>query len=150
MDKLNIDAPGFSEPTAGIVTGGQPDLALLTRLRNAGLRYVINLRPAAEDSSFDEAGAAKALGLNYLNLPISGPADFSPDNVASFNQLLNDVSGEATLIHCASGNRVGALYALRAAWLHSKTTDEALAIGRAHGLTKLEGTVRTKLEQSQV
>jgi hypothetical protein len=79
VDKLNIDAPGFSEPTAGIVTGGQPDLALLTRLRNAGLRYVINLRPAAEDSSFDEAGAAKALGTGGFQSGQRGELQPAPE-----------------------------------------------------------------------
>ena len=40
-----------------------------------------------------------------------------------------------------SGNRVGALFALRAHWLQGLPAVEALAVGRRYGLTKLEPLV---------
>jgi len=45
------------------------------------------------------------------------------------------------LVHCMSGNRVGALFALRAFWLQGMSAVEALAVGRRYGLTKLEPLV---------
>jgi hypothetical protein len=49
-------------------------------------------------------------------------------------------------VHCASSNRVGAMAALRAAWIDGRPTEEALQIGRAWGLKSLEPTVRARLE----
>ncbi|MNN82154.1 hypothetical protein D3C81_1990580 [compost metagenome] len=48
------------------------------------------------------------------------------------------------LLHCASGNRVGALLALLA---HERGLDEeaAIAEGRAAGLGSLEPTVRAQI-----
>jgi hypothetical protein len=48
-------------------------------------------------------------------------------------------------VHCGSGNRVGALAALLAAE-EGADIDEALDVGRAAGLTRLEAVVREQLE----
>jgi hypothetical protein len=50
-----------------------------------------------------------------------------------------------TLVHCGSSNRVGALLALRAAWLKGATLEAALAAGRSAGLTGLESAVRSAI-----
>ena len=65
----------------------------------------------------------------------------------TLDRLLAQAEGERTLLHCASGNRVGALMALRAAWLHGASDEEALAIGRAHGLASLRGQVEMLLRK---
>ena len=89
--------------------------------------------------------AVRASGLRYSNLPLRGAADLTRENVAAFDALLRD-SSRPVLVHCASGNRVGAMAALRAAWVDGKPADEAIAIGRTWGLKGLEGEVRRRLE----
>jgi hypothetical protein len=49
------------------------------------------------------------------------------------------------VIACASGNRVGALLALREFWLEDAEPEAALALGKAAGLTRLEPSVRLLL-----
>ena len=49
------------------------------------------------------------------------------------------------LLHCGSGNRVGALLALKAFWLDGGSAEEALEVGLAGGVTRLEPTVRELL-----
>ena len=49
------------------------------------------------------------------------------------------------MVHCASGNRVGALFALKAFHLEDADVESALASGREAGLTKLEETIRERL-----
>ncbi len=134
--------PNLMTPEPGYASGGQPSADQLKTAAKAGLGRIINLRPSGEDAGYDEAATAAALGLNYTVLGVSGPQDLTPDKARQFDALLAEHSGTPTLIHCASGNRVGALMALRAAWLQGKTTDEALDIGRRWGLTKMEATVR--------
>jgi protein tyrosine phosphatase (PTP) superfamily phosphohydrolase (DUF442 family) len=63
-----------------------------------------------------------------------------------FDQLLKDSAKEDVLVHCASGNRVGAMLALRARWIEGKSAEEALAIGKAAGMTGMTDAVKAKLE----
>jgi len=113
-------------------------------VRDAGIRHVIDLTPDAETPGFDEAAAVRAAGLRYSNLPLRGAADLTRGNVLAFDALVRD-AGRPLLVHCASGNRVGAMAALRAAWVEGRDAEAALAIGKAWGLKGLEGDVRQAL-----
>lgn len=143
MTPINIPGlPNQMTAAAGYVSGGQPDPAQLEAAAGAGVRRVINLRPPSEDAGYDESAKATALGLDYEVLAVAGAQDLSRENALKFDALLAAGGDKPTLIHCASGNRVGALMALRAAWVQGKSTEQALEIGRHWGLTKMEGTVR--------
>ena len=135
-------------PEAGVVSAGRLAPEDIARVREAGIRHVIDLRPDAETPDFDEAAAVDAAGLAYDNLPVAGAADLTPATVQAFDALLRD-AGRPVLVHCASGNRVGALAALRAAWVDGVPADEAIAIGKAWGLTGLEPAVRERLDAGQ-
>ena len=50
-------------------------------------------------------------------------------------------------MHCASGNRVGAFFALKAFKYDGKSADESLKIGKAAGLTSLEGKVKALMSE---
>ena len=88
----------------------------------------------------------EALGMTYLSLPVTGEDAISYDNAARLDRLLADIDGPV-LLHCGSGNRVGALFALREK-LHGAADEAALEKGRAAGLTSLEGVVRKRLAES--
>src|SRR5690606_5079550 len=137
-----------ANPTPNIHTGGRITAEDLPALRAAGITHVIDLTPDAETPDFDEAAAVRAAGLSYDNIPIAGAADLSPASVTAFDQLLRGTDGP-TLVHCASGNRVGALAALRAAWLKDADEEAAIAEGRRWGLRSLEGEVRTQLARER-
>ncbi|MEP6883567.1 MAG: sulfur transferase domain-containing protein [Gammaproteobacteria bacterium] len=128
-----------------VYASGQPSETEFRELVAGHFQRIIDLRPPAEDRGFDEAAEAVARSLNYFNLPIAGEADFTPANLAKFDQLLSDRSAPRTLVHCASGNRVGALFALRGAWLKGANLEDAIALGRLAGLRGMEGAVRTAI-----
>lgn len=109
------------------------------------VRHVVSISPAEETPDFDEAAASRSLGLNHHQLSIRSPADLTPATVVALDRVLTRIGVAPTLLHCASGNRVGALMALRAGWLQGMTVDAAVRIGRAHGLTRLEAEVRRRL-----
>ncbi len=138
----------FANPTKNIHTGGRITAEDLPGLRAAGITHIIDLTPDAETPDFDEAAAVRAAGMSYANLPIAGAADLNREAVDAFDQLLRRTQGP-TLIHCASGNRVGALAALRAAWLHGAEEEAAIAEGRRWGLRSLEGKVREQLARER-
>jgi uncharacterized protein (TIGR01244 family) len=126
---------------------GQPSVESIMKLRSAGITTVIDLRPDSETPDLDEKSVAEKAGLTYRSLPIASPADLTPGNVAKFDQLLKDSAQQHVLMHCASGNRVGAMMALRARWIEGKSEEEALAIGKAAGMTGLTEAVKARMEQ---
>lgn len=139
---------GLANPVEGIRSGGRISAADLPALDAAGVRHVIDLTPDEETPDFDEASAVRAAGMRYDNLPIRGAGDLTAENVAAFDRLVESIEGPA-LVHCASGNRVGALAALRAAWLNGADDEAAVAEGRRWGLRGLEDEVRARLARER-
>ena len=129
-------ATDFAQPQPGPHTGGQPSQDDLARLKSEGVRTVIDLRGPQEDRGYDEAAEAQRLGLHYIALPIAGKDDITPANAAALHALLKERDGEV-LLHCASGNRVGALLALAAVQVDGASPEAALTLGRAAGLKLL-------------
>jgi uncharacterized protein (TIGR01244 family) len=126
---------------------GQPTPEELRAFAADGGTHVIDLRTPQEDRGYDEAAAVKKAGMSYHNLPITGAAGLTRDNVKKLDSLLAETQGEKTLLHCGSANRVGALMALRARWLQGASESEALEIGRRHGLTSLQAPVEMLLRE---
>jgi uncharacterized protein (TIGR01244 family) len=96
--------------------------------------------------ALDEKSLVEKAGMKYHSLPIAGVAGLTRDNVATFDRLLAESQEGKVLLHCASGNRVGAMMALRARWVQGKSAEEALAIGKGAGLKGLEADVKTLLQ----
>lgn len=143
-----VELPAVADamsPATGIVAAGRLQPVDVGRVRDAGITHVIDLTPDAETPDFDEATAVRAAGLAYSNLPLRGAVDLTRENVVAFDALVRGAQ-RPVLVHCASGNRVGAMAALRAAWVQGLPAEEAVAIGRAWGLKGLEGEVRRRLE----
>lgn len=137
-------ATAMKSPRPGLLTGGQPASADWSRLAAGGVSTVINLRPRAELGERDEAAEVRAAGLRYEALPIAGAGDITLDNARALSDLLGSADG-GVLVHCASGNRVGALLALAAWQADGLSPREALELGRRAGLTGLEPRVRELL-----
>ena len=73
-------------------------------------------------------------GSTYHEFPVSSPADFTPARVAAFADLMARLRPHGVLVHCGSGNRVGAMFALSHAREPGVTVDAALDYGRRAGL----------------
>lgn len=147
LPALLKDLPNVRYPEAHRIVSGAIDEAAVVKLREAGVRHVINLRTPEENPGFDESRAVTEQGLAYHALPITGRDSLTMANARSLDELLKQIGDEPVLIHCASGNRVGALVAVREAWIKGRSPDEAIAEGKRWGLTKLEDTVRTVLNE---
>lgn len=140
----SAQAGEFAQPRPGLRTGGQPSLEQLDALPAQGVRTVIDLRPDSEDHGYDEARELQQRKLKYLRLPIAGAQDLTPANATALKKLL-DTSGDGVLLHCASGNRVGALLALMAAQEEHLPPEQALALGKQAGMKSLSPVVAEKL-----
>ncbi len=131
-------------PVNGITAAGQPDEAALQVFADAGYTAVIDMRGPGEDRGLDdEPAAVEALGMQYVAFPITGRDAIGFDKARELDALLEGIDGPV-LLHCGSGNRVGALLALRHS-LQGADDEAALQLGKDSGLTSLEGVVRERL-----
>lgn len=146
--KALASLPNVTHPAPNIATAGRLQAKDIAVIAKAGVRHVIDLTVDSETPDFDEAVVVGAAGMQYHNLPIRGAEDLTPDNAARFDRLITEVGAAPTLIHCSSSNRVGALAALRAAWIQGQPAEAALAEGRRWGLKGLEPAVRERLTAS--
>ncbi len=141
-----IEIPNAKRPFPGILTGGQPTPEQLRMAQQNGFKTIVNLRPRSEQGEWDEASTAAELGLRYISIPVAGAAGVSAANARYLIEALDDPTNYPVLVHCASGNRVGALFAIDAGKRRGKNIDEAVEIGRSAGLTRLEPRVRELLQ----
>jgi len=125
------------------ITGGQPSISDLETLAKKGVERIINLRGKGEFNDFNEQKVVESLGMEYINIEINGSKDLNNKNIQLFNRALSD---KKTLVHCASGNRVGAFFALDANINKNKTVSESLIIGERTGLTRLEEKVKSMIK----
>jgi uncharacterized protein (TIGR01244 family) len=75
-----------------------------------GFKTILNLRPDAEAAIVGkEKAAVEAQGLRYVSVPVTA-GSFSADDVEAVRRVLDDESAAPVLLHCASANRVGAIW----------------------------------------
>ena len=145
---VDLDAvveAGVVKPVDGITSAGQPDAQALDVFAESGYAVVIDMRGPDEDRGMDDwVGAVEATGMEYIAFPIVDEDQISLETAAKLDALLEEVDGPV-LVHCASGNRVGALLGLRQS-LKGASDEEALAHGKDAGMTRLEPLVREVLE----
>jgi uncharacterized protein (TIGR01244 family) len=132
----------FSRVDATVGCGGATAATAMPALKKDGFASVINLRMASENGANIEEGraAAQAAGLKYIHLPFDA-ANPDPTLVDKFLAAVSDTSNQPVYIHCASANRVGAVWmikrALKDGWDVDKARTEAEAIGLSNPRLKL-------------
>ncbi|MEO8467158.1 MAG: sulfur transferase domain-containing protein [Gammaproteobacteria bacterium] len=141
----STDLPSRKDAVPGITTAGQPSADQLAAAAKSGIKTVIDLRGLVEDRGLDERATVEKLGMSYVTLPVEGGNGVTYANATALDKLLATAKGPV-LVHCATGNRAGALLALRDK-LNGADNESALALGVASGLTGLKPVVEKKLAQ---
>jgi uncharacterized protein (TIGR01244 family) len=143
-----INLPNCQVPFDGVLTGGQPTFDQIKQAAETGFKVVINLRTDNELPDPDqELTWVEGCGMKYIHIPVSVPEGLSPQNTKVFAEALSKPENYPLIVHCKSGNRVGAMFALKAFYIDEKDIDEALLTGERAGLTKLSPAVRKILER---
>ena len=131
-----------NELSDGTITGGEPDPDALDALKSGGFVSLISLRGVGESPLNGEF--FESHGFQFKHLPVSGPSDLMGDFAQQFDDALKSARGK-TVVYCATGNRVGAAFAIHAHACGDHDVEAALALGKQAGLTRLEGFVRQYL-----
>jgi uncharacterized protein (TIGR01244 family) len=126
------EIPNYRLARPDVATAGKPSAEALGRLKAQGFKTVIDLRTEGEGTAAEKQ-AVEAQGLRYVSVPIS-PATFSVADVETVAKILDDPGAKPVLLHCASANRVGAVWGVIEV-RRGRTLEEAEAAARGIGLT---------------
>lgn len=117
-----------------ILLAGQPSADDLALAKKAGVRTVINLRSRGE-ISWNEKAIVERLGMKFIDLGFRAPDDLTDEVFDESRQALNKANKDnGVLLHCASANRVGALWLAFRVLDGKKTIAEAKTEAAAVGL----------------
>ena len=123
-----------------LLVGGQPTKEQIDRLAELGYTTIINLRVQDEEGNLDPA-TIEASGLDSVHIPVAGTDDLDEDHARALSEAIGAAEGKV-VVHCGSGDRVGALFAVNAFAVDGADPDEALQTGLDRGMTRLEPAVR--------
>jgi uncharacterized protein (TIGR01244 family) len=135
---------------AGIFLASQPAAEDFRQAQKGGVKTVVNLRPESEIKDFDEPKLIAELGLAYVNIPFAAPDELSDAVFARARETL-DKAERPILLHCHSGNRVGAIWLAWRALDGGLDYEAALAEARTVGLKApaLEAKARDYIERQR-
>jgi uncharacterized protein (TIGR01244 family) len=113
----------------------QPPIDAFASFAAEGFAAVINSRPDGEEPGQSgtavEEEAARAAGLVYTHIPVTGPTITEAD-VRAFQSALA-AAGGPVLAHCKSGTRALTLYAIGEVLDGRMKSMDLTAFGEAHG-----------------
>ena len=113
----------------------QPALAEIAALPAQGFTTLVNNRPDGEEPTQPgdaaEADAARAAGLAYHHLPVTGPT-ITVEAIQRFGRVLETAPGPV-LAHCKGGTRSLTLYVLHEVLSGRMTPEEVVPFGQNHG-----------------
>lgn len=115
-----------------VVSGGPPPLPVLERAAQAGFKTVIDLRRPEEGTEAEKSMVEK-LGMRYYSVIVT-PRTLSRYQADDIAAILNKPDNLPAILHCESGNRSGALWALYLNLHRDVAPDKALEQGIQKGL----------------
>ena len=107
----NIKIINFGQMDERYYRGAQPDPDDYQSLKDLGVNTIIDLR---NDPTDYEKPAVEALGMKYVNIPMSGWKFAKDTQVEEFMKLMNDPATGVVYAHCKAGRHrtglTGAIY----------------------------------------
>ena len=123
----------YTRIDATVACAGATPADAMPALKQLGFTSVINFRAAEEEGANIEASkmAAEQAGLTYIHIPFRAP---TAEIAEEFLEVIADTSNQPVYIHCASANRVGAMWYIKRVKQDGWDTDRAMAEAETIGL----------------
>jgi protein tyrosine/serine phosphatase len=107
----NIRIKNFGQMDDRFYRGAQPRQEDIKDLAALGITTIIDLRDDPRDY---EKREAEALGMRYINIPMSDSKYPEQDSIDAFLKIANDTTSGKFFVHCAGGRHrtgvMGAVY----------------------------------------
>jgi uncharacterized protein (TIGR01244 family) len=120
-----------------VLLAGQPQPDDLALACGQGVKTVVSLRHASE-LDWDEATYVAWLGMQYHHIPFGSPGSLTDEVFNTAREVLNDTSRGPMILHCASANRVGAVWLVHRVVDDGLSYDDALEEAKTVGLRSQE------------
>ena len=96
--------PNGGKISDALLRGAQPQAEGLVELRHLGVTTIVDLRSEDPSRVAWERQRSEALGMRFMNIPVSGWQPPSEEQVAQFLALLRDHREEKVFVHCRFGS----------------------------------------------
>jgi protein tyrosine/serine phosphatase len=121
----NVHIRNFGKMDNRLYRGAQPGEEDYKDLKALGINTVIDLTDSPKSY---EKRSVEALGMHYVNIPMSDSSYPKQESIDSFLKLVNDSSTGVMYIHCAGGrHRTGVMGAVYRFNVNHWTYDQAYA-----------------------
>jgi len=132
-DTAPAGVSNYTRVDATVACGGATPVQAIPELKKNGFVSVINFRtPDEAGANIEESkAAADKVGLKYIHLPHRTP---TPEIAEAFLKAVADPANQPVYIHCASANRVGAMWFIKRVKLDGWDTDRAMKEAETIGL----------------
>jgi uncharacterized protein (TIGR01244 family) len=124
----------FARVQTTVACAGAVEASAVPDIKKLGFASIINLRQASEQGANveGEGVAARAVGLNYFNIPFNAAAP-APDLVPEFLAAVTAPANQPAFIHCAAGGRAATMWLIKRmevdGWDQERAVEEATALG---------------------
>ena len=140
------ELPRFQQVNERLYRSGQPRAGGVARLRELGIKTIINLRGTSAQTQADEA-EARALGLNYFNVELPRWGRPSDTRVRHILELIDAPENGRVLVHCKDGvDRTGMIVAIYRLTHDGWTSHKALAEAERSGMRRIQFWMRDYVE----
>src|SRR5260221_8315596 len=124
-----IKIKNFGQMDTGFYRGAQPMPEDFQSLKDLGVRTVIDLQ---DDPTNYEKANVEALGMKYVNIPMSGYKKPKMSDVDTFLALVNNPDTGTIYVHCKAGiHRTGVMGAAyrfkKSGWDYNKAYQEMIS-----------------------
>jgi protein tyrosine phosphatase (PTP) superfamily phosphohydrolase (DUF442 family) len=130
-DSATSEIVNFRQAGPDLATSGQPSERQLASIAAAGYEVVVNLglHDDPRYSLRNEAATVRALGLEYVHIPVQFGAPTESD-LLKFCAAMDSCRGRRLWVHCAANYRVTAFLGLYRCLHEGWSEDEAFALQR--------------------
>lgn len=136
----------FYQVDSHVYRGGQPSETGFQYLAKLGVKTVLDLREAG-NRALQEEKMVTSLGLQYVNVPMSGLTPPTAAQISQILALLENTSTGAVFVHCMRGaDRTGAVIAAyridHDRWNNDRALEEAKSDGMSFFQTPRKDYIR--------
>lgn len=141
------ELPNFHLVNQQLYRGAQPKAGGLQRLKEIGIKTIVNLRGADEHTQLEEQ-EARALGLRYFNIALPEFSKPKDEDVQHALGLINDAENQPVFVHCRRGaDRTGTIIAAYRITHDGWSASEAKQEAEKHGMSWTQRGMKHYIEE---
>jgi protein tyrosine/serine phosphatase len=130
--------PNFHQVNENLYRGAQPQRGGLKTLSELGIKTVVNLRGASDETRKEQA-EAEASGMRYFNIPMSSLGRPTDEQMERALAIIDARENWPVFVHCQRGaDRTGVVIAAYRISHEQWTDEQAIAEAKRFGLAVVQ------------